>query len=417
MPANTNGVPIGVAPYNRNDGFSPGSSIVARVPGLDNQAAFDQTNPVRLADMSRSFAPDAPIVVLDANTGQRALIWSELDSQAGDAQHTTLLIHPGKNFTEGHRYIVALRNLKDASGQPLQAPAWFVPFRDQHPRGGQGPGGALSLDFQVPAQGRGDQAQGPLRGVGLHGRESSEPHFAAALDPQQRLRTARRRQPLGPPGPGQRAHVHGHERAELHDRPEPEAPARGAGDLHRALLSDHRQLCDRRRLQLQLDEPGRHAHPAVGQRRHRAVRLHRPAGGGGGPGASLALRPRAARLADRGPRRERPEHGGGAQLRLLRHRLVGPRIGGRAVRHQRSSRFKQLPGGRRPAPAGRAQHPAPGAADGQPERLRLACGVPPGRKLAGRHLPPLSTTATARVGSWAASRLPWRPTTRAPCSA
>ena len=54
MPTNTNGVQINVAPYNRNDGFSPGSSIVARVPGLDNQAAFDQTNPVRLADMSRS---------------------------------------------------------------------------------------------------------------------------------------------------------------------------------------------------------------------------------------------------------------------------------------------------------------------------------------------------------------------------
>src|SRR4029450_13161027 len=130
MPANTNGVQINVAPYNRNDGFSPGSSIVARLPGLANQAAFDQTNPVRLADMSRSFAPDAPIVVLDADTGQRALIWSELDSQAGDAAHTTLLIHPGKNLTEGHRYIVALRNLKNASGQTLAPPAWCLPLRD-----------------------------------------------------------------------------------------------------------------------------------------------------------------------------------------------------------------------------------------------------------------------------------------------
>ena len=45
MPTNTNGVQINVAPYNRNDGFSPGSSIVARVPGLDNQAAFDADEP------------------------------------------------------------------------------------------------------------------------------------------------------------------------------------------------------------------------------------------------------------------------------------------------------------------------------------------------------------------------------------
>ena len=33
---------IDVAEYNRNDGFSPGSEIVVRVPGLDNPAAFDQ---------------------------------------------------------------------------------------------------------------------------------------------------------------------------------------------------------------------------------------------------------------------------------------------------------------------------------------------------------------------------------------
>src|SRR4029450_8725392 len=78
MPASTNGVQINVAPYNRNDGFSPGSSIIARVPGLDNQAAFDQTNPVRLEDMSRAYAPDAPIVGIDAATGQRGLIGGEL---------------------------------------------------------------------------------------------------------------------------------------------------------------------------------------------------------------------------------------------------------------------------------------------------------------------------------------------------
>jgi hypothetical protein len=134
MPANTNGVQIDAAPYDRSDGFSPGSSIVVRVPGLDNQAAFDQTDPVRLTDMSRAFAPDAPIVVIDAATGERALIWAELDSNAGDPEHTTLLIHPGKNFTEGHRYIVALRDLKDADGNTLEAPGWFATLRDMHPK-------------------------------------------------------------------------------------------------------------------------------------------------------------------------------------------------------------------------------------------------------------------------------------------
>jgi hypothetical protein len=133
MPTNATGVQVGVAPYDRSDGFSPGSSIIVRVPGLDDQAAFDQTDPVRLTDMSQAFAPQAPIVVIDAATGQRALIWAELDSNAGDPQHTTLLIHPGKNLVEGHRYVVALRDLKNADGQTLAAPDWFARFRDDRP--------------------------------------------------------------------------------------------------------------------------------------------------------------------------------------------------------------------------------------------------------------------------------------------
>jgi hypothetical protein len=133
MPTNTNGVQVNVAPYNRSDGFSPGSSIIVRVPGLDNQAAFDQTNPARLEDMSQTYAPHAPIVVIDAATGERALIWAELDSNASDPQHTTLLIHPGRNLVEGHRYVVGLRNLKNANGQTLAAPDWFARLRDDRP--------------------------------------------------------------------------------------------------------------------------------------------------------------------------------------------------------------------------------------------------------------------------------------------
>ena len=38
MPANKDGKRIAVADYNRNDGFSPGQSIVVRVKGLDSRA-------------------------------------------------------------------------------------------------------------------------------------------------------------------------------------------------------------------------------------------------------------------------------------------------------------------------------------------------------------------------------------------
>src|ERR1700736_2286277 len=133
MPANTGGQAISVAEFDRNDGFSPGSSLVVHVPGLDNQQAFQHTGAVGLADMAQAFSRRQPIVVIDARSGHRQLIWSELDANATAPQNTNLLIHPGKNFAEGHTYIVALRKLRDSSGNPISAPTWFQLLRDRQP--------------------------------------------------------------------------------------------------------------------------------------------------------------------------------------------------------------------------------------------------------------------------------------------
>jgi hypothetical protein len=129
-PANKNSVHINPAGINTSDGFSPGESIVTRVPGLDNPQAFQNTGAVPLTDMDRAFAPNQPIVLIDASTGQRQLIFSELDSTATSPANTDLIIRPGRNLIEGHRYIVALRNLKDASGATIAAPPGFALYRD-----------------------------------------------------------------------------------------------------------------------------------------------------------------------------------------------------------------------------------------------------------------------------------------------
>src|SRR5215204_6800683 len=42
MPRNAAGVPIRPDEYNRNDGFSPGSPIHTKVPGLDDQARSEE---------------------------------------------------------------------------------------------------------------------------------------------------------------------------------------------------------------------------------------------------------------------------------------------------------------------------------------------------------------------------------------
>ena len=129
-PANQGGTHIDPEDINRSDGFSPGESIVIRVPGLDNPQAFQNTGAVPVTDMDRAFDPNQPIVLIDAATGQRQLIWSEIDSTASSPDQTDLIIRPGRNLIEGHRYIVAMRNLKDASGATIPAPPGFALYRD-----------------------------------------------------------------------------------------------------------------------------------------------------------------------------------------------------------------------------------------------------------------------------------------------
>jgi hypothetical protein len=133
MPVNTNGQRMRVAQYDRNDGFSPGSAMIVHVRGLDNATAFAKTNPVGLLNMKAEFRKNQPIVVIDEATGQRQLIYSELDANAPSPRETNLMIVPGKDLTDGHTYIVALRNLKNSSGNVINAPSWFEKLRDGKP--------------------------------------------------------------------------------------------------------------------------------------------------------------------------------------------------------------------------------------------------------------------------------------------
>src|SRR3954449_11710420 len=79
MPTHLAGKPVDPTEFNRNDGFSPGSLIIARVPGLDTQAAFDPTGLGPSPEVGRSFDRDQPAVVINARTGERQPIWSELE--------------------------------------------------------------------------------------------------------------------------------------------------------------------------------------------------------------------------------------------------------------------------------------------------------------------------------------------------
>jgi hypothetical protein len=129
MPKNVSGVPVEGSDYNDNDGFSPGSTILTHVPNVD----LAVTGATPITDIEQSQNADAPIVVVNASTLAHHSIWAEIDSNASTPDSQAVIIHPTVSFDEGTRYIVALRNMKDAGGNLLTPNADFVAYRDDTP--------------------------------------------------------------------------------------------------------------------------------------------------------------------------------------------------------------------------------------------------------------------------------------------
>jgi len=131
MPKNSSGVPAFPADINHSDGFGPGSGMLTYVERLD----LVKTGAVPISNIGAYRAKNAPIVVIDALTGERQMIWAELDSNPDNEDRTSglLMIHPARNMREGRRYIVALRKLKTSAGATIQAGAAFKSLRDGTP--------------------------------------------------------------------------------------------------------------------------------------------------------------------------------------------------------------------------------------------------------------------------------------------
>jgi hypothetical protein len=127
MPRSKDGKPIAARDYNRSDGFSPGQIIVTLVPGLD----LRRSKIVPVTNMRRAFARKQAVVVIDAKTGKRQLVWAELNRVAEKARERTLNIHSGVGWKEGRRYIVALRNLRRSDGSTIPARRAFRVYRDR----------------------------------------------------------------------------------------------------------------------------------------------------------------------------------------------------------------------------------------------------------------------------------------------
>jgi len=137
-----NGPPISPAPQNQLDGFSPTVQILMHFPqGVDPQRSdAARLLPPRAAGPpwidtrtygDRSLAADSPSVLLDAETGERVLHYIENDAHAADnPSRRTLVLRPAESLVPGHRYIVAMRALRDAEGNSIVAEPAFAALRD-----------------------------------------------------------------------------------------------------------------------------------------------------------------------------------------------------------------------------------------------------------------------------------------------
>ncbi len=127
MPVNAHGISVDPAEWNRNDGFSPNTPILAYVAGLDPAASGlpSWTDPMAGANTA------SPVVVVDLANGELVPLWAEPDAKATDDADRLLVIHPAVRLTEGHRYAVALRHLVLADGSPAEPSAAFRAYRDR----------------------------------------------------------------------------------------------------------------------------------------------------------------------------------------------------------------------------------------------------------------------------------------------
>ena len=124
------------------DGFSPTVQILMHFPqGVDPELsdAARLLGPVNPGPpwidtrtyTGRSLDADSPTILLDVDTGERILHFIENDAHAeGNLPRQALIMRPGESLVPSHRYIVAMRNLRDANGDLVVAEPAFEVLRD-----------------------------------------------------------------------------------------------------------------------------------------------------------------------------------------------------------------------------------------------------------------------------------------------
>jgi len=130
------------------DGFSPTAQILMHFPSGVNLVASNASRllpPMIATPVSppyvdtrtydgTSLEVTSPTLLIHADSGEQILHFVELDARAAGAEipgRQALIMRPGLGLTPGERYIVAIRNLVDGGGAPVEPEPPFAVLRDQ----------------------------------------------------------------------------------------------------------------------------------------------------------------------------------------------------------------------------------------------------------------------------------------------
>jgi len=134
MPTNVDGITVEPDAFNRWDGFSAIAPILAMFPtGVSADGLPSWKNP------DESLAADSPIVLVEADSGERVPFFAEVDQNTVDVDKRALIIRPLARLKPGTRHVVGIRNtVRAADGGALPVPEAFAALRDGnsfgHPR-------------------------------------------------------------------------------------------------------------------------------------------------------------------------------------------------------------------------------------------------------------------------------------------
>jgi hypothetical protein len=109
-----------------SDGFSVLPQVGVRIPG---SVRAEDLIPM-YGDVGASLTSASRTALIDAETGERVLHFSETDPRPEEVDDRILLVRPLIRLKSAHRYIVALSGLHTVAGSEIAPPATFGRVRD-----------------------------------------------------------------------------------------------------------------------------------------------------------------------------------------------------------------------------------------------------------------------------------------------